>query len=149
MTTLKLATPCSMIWERMQGTGAVRHCQRCRLDVHDLSALTTAEAERLLGQPGICATFFRRADGRVLTKDCRGGFSEHFWKRMNAARHRGLFVRVAVAVGASVIAVLLAGSERLRTLREPEPLIETRPSKFTGRMTGKLMADFSKENSGY
>ena len=75
-----------------------------RLDVHDLSAISTTEAMRVLGQPGICATFFRRADGRVLTKDCRGGFSEHFWKRMNAARPRGLFARIAVAVGALVIA---------------------------------------------
>jgi hypothetical protein len=138
LQNLKLATPCSMIWERMKGDDRVRRCERCRLDVHDLSAMTTAEAERLLApdQGRVCVTFFRRADGRVLTKDCGGGFSEHFWKRVKAARHRRWAVRVLVAVTATMIAALVAGRAELErvldTKRRVAPARMHEPKRLMG-----------------
>jgi len=46
--SVKTATPCDEPWESMRGDGAVRFCDRCRLDVYDFSQLTTNEARALL-----------------------------------------------------------------------------------------------------
>lgn len=155
LQNLKIATPCSMIWERMKGNERVRHCERCRFKVYDLSAMTSAEATQLLtGREGrLCVTFFRRADGRVLTKDCRGGFSERFWARMSAAKHRGLLFRVGVAVSAMFIAGLVTCADRVRValgLKDDavvESVSRTRPS--SQRMMGERRKPIADENVGY
>lgn len=56
--------------------GRVRACDQCQLQVHDLSALSRAEAEALLAAASggrLCVRFYRRADGRVQTRDCAAG----------------------------------------------------------------------------
>ena len=72
LDALAIETPCTQPWEDMRGDDRVRHCNACRLDVHDLSALTRTEADALLAQTTgrICARIHRRPDGRVLTRDC-------------------------------------------------------------------------------
>jgi hypothetical protein len=56
----------------MQGDDKRRYCGRCRLDVYNLSAMTTAEAAALVEQhPGrLCIRFVRAHDGKVMTADC-------------------------------------------------------------------------------
>jgi hypothetical protein len=69
---IEVASPCTQDWNRMTGDEKRRFCGECRLHVHDLSAMTRNEAEDLLrGADGrVCVRFYRRPDGRVLTKDC-------------------------------------------------------------------------------
>jgi hypothetical protein len=59
----------------MEGDDKTRHCSRCNQRVHNLTAMTTAEAEELLSSHGgrICVRYYRRADGRIMTKDCPKG----------------------------------------------------------------------------
>lgn len=72
---IRVATPCTASWDAMDGDDRVRHCKQCRRDVFNLSSLTLAEAEDLIWRTErrICARFYRRADGTILTADCRGG----------------------------------------------------------------------------
>jgi hypothetical protein len=72
---LRIATPCPIGWEQMDGSDRVRFCGHCQLNVYNLSALTQEEAETLLAasEGKICARLFRRADGTVITKDCPVG----------------------------------------------------------------------------
>lgn len=71
---LRIARPCPASWSAMAGDARVRHCHLCRLKVYNLSAMTEAEALRLVaGAEGRrCVRFYRRADGTVLTRDCPG-----------------------------------------------------------------------------
>jgi hypothetical protein len=59
----------------MTGNDRVRFCSQCSLNVFNLSAMTTQEAEDLLrrteGQ--LCVRFYRRSDGTILTKNCPVG----------------------------------------------------------------------------
>lgn len=60
------------------GDGRTRHCATCDLAVHDLAAYTAAEVDALLRQAEgrrLCVNLYRRADGRVLTRDCPVGLS--------------------------------------------------------------------------
>lgn len=77
----------------MAGDDVVRHCERCKKDVYDLSAMRTAEAEALLGRDGeACVRLRRRADGRVVTADCP---PPPIWSR--ASMQTGAAVALAVA----------------------------------------------------
>jgi len=72
---VKIAAPCSADWGAMTGNDRVRFCGLCNLNVYNLSDMTRREAESLIaGSEGkLCARYYRRADGTVLTKDCPVG----------------------------------------------------------------------------
>jgi hypothetical protein len=84
----------------MYGTDRKRLCGDCNMNVYNLSAMTKLEAERLImnAEGRLCARFYRRPDGTVLTKDCPVG-----WK---AARQRVVKIWGAVA---SLLLAFLAG----------------------------------------
>jgi hypothetical protein len=72
---LQVATPCKADWSKMTGDERVRHCAQCQLNVYNLSELTEAEGQALIEKTEgrICARYFARPDGTVLTKDCPVG----------------------------------------------------------------------------
>jgi hypothetical protein len=83
-----VAKPCKANWDEMTGDDRVRHCGSCDLDVFDISAMRRDEAEEFLaaraGAGRTCIRFFRRADGRLLTRDCPVGVRAA-WRRMTWA----------------------------------------------------------------
>jgi hypothetical protein len=99
---LRVASPCPASWEAMEGDERVRFCRQCELHVYDLSAMTRAEAESLVARTEgrLCARFYRRADGTVLTSDCPRGLA--------AARRR--VARAAGAAFASLLGLFAAAS---------------------------------------
>ena len=92
---VRVASPCPVSWEGMEGGGRVRFCRLCDLHVYNVASLTRAEAESLFARTEgrLCARLYRRADGTVLTSDCPVGLA--------AARRR-----VARTAGAALAAVL-------------------------------------------
>lgn len=76
LTNLRIASPCPADWEKMVGDERVRHCAECNLNVYNLSAMTERQVQDLIAgsrEKRLCARFYRRADGTVLTKDCPWG----------------------------------------------------------------------------
>ena len=92
---VRVASPCPVSWEGMEGDERVRFCRQCSLHVYNIASLTSAEAESLVARTEgrLCARLYRRADGTVLTSDCPVGLA--------AARRR-----VARGAGAVLAAVL-------------------------------------------
>lgn len=72
---IRIASPCSVGWENMSGDERVRFCNECSLHVYNISEMTGSQALALMnGTEGrLCAMFYRRADGTILTKDCPVG----------------------------------------------------------------------------
>lgn len=103
---VKIATPCPMQWSDMEGTGRVRFCTRCSLNVHDFAGLDSEEARQLLRAGGrICARLFVRADGTILTKDCPKGYPRALlWARRFAvpALLLPVLAVVLMALGAAI-----------------------------------------------
>lgn len=81
----------------MIGDDRVRFCPQCKLNVYNFSALPETEIERLIARRDgrLCARWYRRADGTVLTSDCPVGF------RMKVKR-------VSRVAGAALTALLSA-----------------------------------------
>ena len=72
---VKIASPCPMKWEEMQGNERKRFCHSCQLNVYNISEMAKEEAENLIrdSEDRLCITMFQREDGTILTKDCPVG----------------------------------------------------------------------------
>lgn len=65
--------PCTASWDEMVGDNRARFCSQCQLQVYDISEMTRHEAETLIANhegQRLCARFYRRPDGTVVTRDC-------------------------------------------------------------------------------
>ncbi len=79
----------------MSGDDQVRYCAHCSKHVYNLSALSRSEAEELIEkmEGHLCARYYVRHDGTVLTADCPVG-----WRNAQAKLTR--------IVGALVVTIL-------------------------------------------
>lgn len=68
---IQTTSPCSTDWASMSGNNQVRFCSHCNLSVYNISGMTRKEAKALVTQSRgqLCAKYFRRVDGSVLTAD--------------------------------------------------------------------------------
>jgi len=71
----------------MSGNEQVRYCSECKLNVYNFSAMTTKEINQLVAASGgrVCARFYQRSDGTMLTQDCPTGFRAAIWRNSKAA----------------------------------------------------------------
>ena len=108
LQNVRIASPCSMRWEDLPPTSDAhtRHCDKCRLNVHNLSGMSADDAESLLRSAlnddstrkhRLCAAIFRRADGTVITADCPVGIA------VLRAKARRTVARVAAAIGLTTL----------------------------------------------
>lgn len=69
---IRIASPCKVSWDSMEGTERTRHCGQCKLNVYNISEMSRGDAEDLIRQKEgrLCVRLFRRHDGTVLTRDC-------------------------------------------------------------------------------
>ncbi|HEY6038950.1 MAG TPA: hypothetical protein VIV58_31925 [Kofleriaceae bacterium] len=101
LDNIRVASPCTADWSQMTGSERARHCNKCDKQVFDLSEMTRAEAEALIIEKHgkLCARYYRRSDGTILTSDCRVGAA--------AARKRKIIAVASLAmISAGVAAVV-------------------------------------------
>jgi hypothetical protein len=98
---LQVASPCKQDWNKMVGDDRVRFCAGCKLNVYNVSNLTDDEVRGLVQsrEGRVCARFFTRPDGTVLTRDCPTG----------VRRKRQLF-GISLAAAASLLAMPVAAA---------------------------------------
>jgi hypothetical protein len=99
----------------MAGDDQVRYCGLCEKNVYNFSAMTSTEVVELIqrheGQ--LCARFYRRSDGTMLTTDCPVGVHHRVQRRK---RRTGL----AAAIASFFLSGCLDNSDSdLRTNRNP------------------------------
>jgi hypothetical protein len=75
LENVRVASPCRADWNRMEGDDRVRHCQSCAKNVYNLSAISKADAEKLITEKegNLCVRFYQREDGTILTDNCPVG----------------------------------------------------------------------------
>jgi hypothetical protein len=92
LDNIRVASPCTADWTQMTGDERTRHCTKCEKQVFNLSEMTRAEAEALILEKhgDLCARYYRRHDGTIITSDCRIG--------VVASRKRKLIAAGALAL---------------------------------------------------
>jgi hypothetical protein len=121
------ASNCDASWESMAGSGKVRFCQKCNLQVYDFAELNLEEAQELIFQREVKKDVvpFKRKDGKFLSSNCPIG-----------GRNR-LTLLAAVGVSSLVLIGLIAFAVQSSSIG---------PSK-TGRSL-VVHPDFSAGNTG-
>jgi hypothetical protein len=84
----------------MIGGDRARFCGQCELNVYNLSAMSTLEAESLIARTEgrLCVRYYRRKDGSIITQDCPVG--------LRALKQRAAKIKRALA---SLVLGFLAG----------------------------------------
>lgn len=123
---LSVASPCKASWSAMSGDARKRFCGDCRRHVYDLSKMTEAEAEALLGTVdslgrGPCVRFFQRADGTVLTADCPVGVALARRAKARAAAFAGAALALVVGFFGATRAKAGGGDRILMGKVAPRP----------------------------
>jgi hypothetical protein len=92
---IRIASPCKASWDAMTGTDSVRFCGECRLNVYNISNMTSADAAALVerAEGRLCVRLFKRTDGTVLTRNCPVGL-------------RATLARASRAAGAALTMIL-------------------------------------------
>ncbi len=69
LKNLTVASPCTADWNSMKGNDQVRFCEHCSFDVHNLSAMTRSQAERLVARSNgrLCIRYYRNSSGDPQT----------------------------------------------------------------------------------
>jgi hypothetical protein len=118
---ISIASPCPADWNKMLGDERVRHCGECNLHVYNLSAMTEREVQRLIANSHgrLCARFYRRADGTILTQDCPRGL-------------RAVARRVSRTVAAVLSAVMSVSFAVAGTKPKPAPQAEQNQCREPG-----------------
>lgn len=100
LANIKVASPCSARWGHMVGDDCARFCDQCQKHVYNLSSLTADEAVALIRERegGLCARFYRRADGTVLTSDCPVGAGQVWARVRNLAGAAVAFILLGVTI---------------------------------------------------
>lgn len=65
---LHIPKPCPASWDDMTGDEQTRHCEHCDKNVHNLSAMSAEEAEKVLQGGKACVRFSRDSKGRIITR---------------------------------------------------------------------------------
>lgn len=107
---LDVVEPCHEPWDAMRPVDpSRRHCASCAKHVHDVAAMTRAEAERLMSSPttDLCIRFMRDGNGRVLTREDFGP------AHARRCRGSGLLRRAAmIAASFGIGAIFNLGCDR-------------------------------------
>ncbi|HQY63795.1 MAG: hypothetical protein IPF92_30525 [Myxococcales bacterium] len=102
---VRVASPCNARWEDMTGDDKTRFCGKCEKNVYNLSAMTRDEAELLVlereGQ--LCARFYRRADGTMITQDCPVGVRRKRLRLVGVLAIGGGMAAMATGFAASLL----------------------------------------------
>ncbi len=144
---ITVRSPCTESWDAMRGDDRKRFCDKCRLHVFDISAMSRPEAEALLatrltgggnapGADRLCVRFARRPDGTVVTEDCG--------PVRRAIRRRAIAVRTAAA---SIFAMFFP----LAACSQPAPTIDVQgtPLAPPERLAGEVeLGDYCPPEMG-
>jgi Carboxypeptidase regulatory-like domain len=132
---LRIASPCPVGWEQMKGNEQVRFCEQCSLNVYNFSGMTRRQAEAVVRRTEgrLCARFYRRADGTIITRDCPVG--------LRALRRR--MARVAGAAATALMSFCLSAMGQQKPTNavcEPD---SGKPAIKRTKIEGAAQVDFA------
>src|SRR3954464_8218100 len=119
LDVLAVKNPCAAEWEAMFGDGKTRYCEHCQKNVHNLSAMSADEAERLICESaGILCVQYRYDDaGQIITLDYRPP------PRLRWRLRGWTTLAVVVAVLTGILEAIFLGNKRTPiTLPVPLPI---------------------------
>lgn len=134
LKNLKIASPCSADWNAMEGNERKRFCGECKLNVYNLSGMTSYDAENLLrnSEGRLCVRYFQRPDGTVLTKDCPVGWAR-IKRRMSITAAAVCTVLLTIMNAVFLFSISISSRKQI-TKRLPIPFSTPTPMPVMGNI---------------
>ncbi len=111
--SLSIAAPCPVDWDSMTGDERKRFCGQCKLNVYNVSTMSTREAADFIRQSEgrACVRLYKRKDGTIITDNCPVGLRK-LRNRITArvAAATALFALLGLADGAQAQGQAFMGS---------------------------------------
>jgi hypothetical protein len=130
LDNISIASPCSQDWNAMVGNERKRYCGECKLNVYNLSGMSSTEAENLVlnSEGRLCVRYFQREDGTILTQDCPVGW-QAVKRRISrtAAAFVALFFGLLSGLG---FAIALKHTDQNNIVRRFLPVFSPTPEKY-------------------
>jgi hypothetical protein len=135
LDNIRVASPCTASWDEMTGDERTRHCHKCDKQVYNLSDMTRAEAEALLleKQGKLCARYYRRSDGTIMTADCRVG--------VVASRKRKLIASGAMALLGTATGIAIQRHNRIELAATDEVEVAPSTEAVTTHVAAKVQSE--------
>lgn len=114
LKNLTVASPCVADWNSMTGNDQVRFCEHCSFEVHNLSAMTRSQAERLVARSNgrLCVQFIQDPDGGPVTMPV--GQKLHYISRRASQLAAGAFtaaLSITSAIAQESSGVRISGAD--------------------------------------
>jgi hypothetical protein len=125
LKSITIASPCQAEWENMKGNNQIRFCEECKLNVYNLSGMTTQAAEQLIRETEgrLCVRYFQRADGTVINQDCPIGLNYlHTKKNIRLSR-------IAVAITLVTIMGVFTVNAEANKIASPQAIQTEKQNK--------------------
>ena len=128
LANIRIASPCPARWADMTGDDRSRFCAQCEKHVYHLSGMTTEAIAALIREKegDLCARFYQRPDGNMLTADCPVG-AARFPRRLQ----RMVLASVPLLVAAAMVNAWAGGQFD----RDPT----AQPGRFSQVLDGAVM----------
>jgi hypothetical protein len=123
---IEIESPCDADWDAMRATGTRRYCESCDHEVHDLSAMTEAEARRFLDRQrgSACVSYVIAPTGRVSFR-AEAPLIPVTRLALGAAA-LGVLGALAACAPHSEVAEAIPDSDRIERARSTDVVIPTR-----------------------
>ncbi len=113
LNQIQIAAPCHADWESMTGDERKRFCGDCKLNVYNVSSMSTKDAAQLIreSEGEACLRLYRRKDGTIITDNCPVGL-RNLRNRVLAktAAVTALFALLGLASGAQAQGQVMMGA---------------------------------------
>lgn len=128
LASIRIASPCPARWDDMTGDDRSRFCAQCEKHVYHLSGMTAEDIATLFieKEGDLCALFYKRSDGTMLTADCPVG-AARFPRRLS----RLVLASVPLLVAAAMVNAWAGGTFH----RDPN----ASPGRFSQVLDGAVM----------
>src|SRR5688572_21957860 len=82
LPVIRVAAPCTESWDAMRGDDKARFCTYCNRHVHNLSAISNDEIQRLVCESAgrLCIRYTTTAEGEVAPLSYLPQRARHGWK---------------------------------------------------------------------
>ena len=117
---VRVAEPCPVPWEAMQGDEQRRYCAHCNLHVHNLSAMPQDAAQRLICETAgrLCVAYYPDAQGGVAPMESAPAPLEY--AKQKRPRYGWRLVALIAAIGGTASAF---GTAIIRPKPTPPPIV--------------------------
>ncbi|MBA3993800.1 MAG: hypothetical protein C0469_09760 [Cyanobacteria bacterium DS2.3.42] len=126
LNQVQIAAPCHVDWDSMTGDERKRFCGDCKLNVYNVSTMSTKDAAQLIreSEGRSCLRLYRRKDGTIITDNCPVGLRNLRDRVLTkTATVTALFALLGLASGAQAQGQVMMGAVAPTNIcKQAEPL---------------------------